>query len=69
MGVSGVDPACGRAGEFVALGEGAFALGEWREEEEDVAIGDGQVEDDVALGVLVAACDVAVEACKGQSVS
>ena len=45
------------------------ALGEWREEEEDVAIGDGQVEDDVALGVLVAACDVAVEACKGQSVS
>ena len=50
--------------ELVALCEGAFFLFEGWEEEEYVAVGDCEVVDYVAIVVFVAACDVAMEACK-----
>lgn len=63
VGLGVEEPAVGGAGELVALGEavrrGVDVVG--REEEEDVAVGDGEVEDDAARGVFVAAGDVAVE--------
>lgn len=62
VGEGGVeDPAVGRGGELVPFGELTLFLAVGREPEEDVAVGDGEVDDDVALGVFVAACYVAME--------
>lgn len=72
VGLGVEDPAVGGAGELVALGEvvgGGVGAVVGREEEEDVAVGDGEVEDDAARGVFVAAGDVAVEGFKRGAVS
>jgi hypothetical protein len=67
-----VDPGIGRCGriedparrfvlELVALGDGAGGGVDGREEEEDVAIGDGEVKYDFALWGFVAANSMALE--------
>lgn len=61
------DPARRGAGE--AIGAGLEVGGFWvgGPPEEDVAVGDGEVDDNVALFVFVAAGDMAVESCGGLS--
>lgn len=65
VGVGVEDPARRGAGEAVGAGleVGGFWVG--GPPEEDVAIGDGEVDDDVALFVFVAAGYMAVESCGG----
>jgi len=57
------DPSDGGRGELVPLGDAVARrdVGVGREEEEDVAVGDGQVEGDLPRGKLVTACHVAME--------
>lgn len=63
VGLGVEDPACRGAAE--AIGSGLEVGGYWvgGPPEEDVAIGDGEVDDDVALFVFVATGYMTVESC------
>lgn len=61
------DPAHGRAGEFVPLGDVGGGRVFRREEEEDVAICEGEVEDDLAVVGFVGASDMAMESCEAST--
>lgn len=66
LGLGVEDPARRRGGELVALGHLPCGQWVWGPPEEDIAVGDGEVDDNVAFFVLVAASDVALKGWLGR---